>query len=221
MSKLRLIIADDHSMVRQGVKGVIDLHRWWELCGEADNGLAAGELAKRVKPHIAVLDISMPGLNGLEAVRILKAELPSTKVLILTMHDSESLADEILKAGAHGYLLKSDAADQLPRAIRALKDGKNFFTKGLSWPPVHSLRAQPPKTKPLDDDSPTRFRLTQRERQLVQLLAEGKSNKEAARALDISLTTVETHRKNIVSKLRIRCAADLVRYAIRNKLIQP
>ena len=220
MRKLRLIIADDHSMVRQGVKGVIAAQRSWKLCGEADNGLAAIELAKRVKPDVAVLDISMPGLNGLDAVRILKEQLPRTKVLILTMHDSESLADEVLLAGAHGYLLKSDAADQLPRAIEALKAGKGFLTQGIAWPVPQPPPPEVGPPEPPEDTAPTRFRLTRRERQIVQLLAEGKSNKETALALDISLTTVETHRKNIVSKLRIRCAADLVRYAIRNKLIQ-
>jgi len=217
MSKLRFIIADDHSMVRQGVKGVIARQRSWELCGEADNGLAAVELAKRVRPDIAVLDITMPGLNGLDAVRILREELPRTKLLILTMHDSEALADEIMRAGAHGYLLKSDAADQLPRAIEALKADKKFHTTGIAWP---SDQAPAPETAPPDDSAPTRFRLTHRERQIAQLLAEGKTTKEIAEALDISRTTVETHRKNIISKLKIRCAADLVRYAIRNNLIQ-
>jgi DNA-binding NarL/FixJ family response regulator len=217
MSKLRFIIADDHSMVRQGVKGVIARQRSWEFCGEADNGLAAVELAKRVKPDIAVLDITMPGLNGLDAVRILREELPRTKLLILTMHDSEALADEIMRAGAHGYLLKSDAADQLPLAIAALRADKKFLTTGIVWP---SPPADASETVLPDDSVSTRFRLTHRERQIAQLLAEGKTTKEIAEALDISRATVETHRKNIISKLKIRCAADLVRYAIRNNLIQ-
>ncbi len=217
MRKLRFIIADDHSMVRQGVKGVITAQKGWELCGEADNGIGAIELARRLKPDVAVLDITMPGMNGLDAVRILKTELPKTKFLILTMHDSESLADEALQAGADGYLLKSDAADQLPRAIETLVSGHCFLTNAIAWP-----ESSPDAPAPAENtSSPTkRFRLTHRERQILQLLAEGKSSKEAALVLGIRQGTVETHRKNILGKLDLRSTADMVRYAIRNNLIQ-
>jgi len=216
MKPLRIIIADDHGLVRQGVKAVIESQRSWKLCGEADNGRTAVELARKYKPEIAVLDITMPELNGLDVTRQIKIDSPKTKVLILTMHDSEALADEVLLAGARGYLLKSDAAELLPKAIETLAAGKNFLT-----PKMAGNGACKPATTHSSDEIVPRFRLTPRERQIVQLLAEGKTNKEVAHALEISLDTVETHRKNILNKLRLRSTADLVRYAIRNNLIQP
>jgi len=216
MKPLRIIIADDHGLVRQGVKAVIESQRSWELCGEADNGRAAVELARKHKPEIAVLDITMPELNGLDVTRQIKIDSPKTKVLILTMHDSEVLADEVLLAGAKGYLLKSDAAELLPKAIETLVAGKNFLT-----PKMPGNGARKPGPTASSDEIVPRFRLTPRERQIVQLLAEGKPNKEVAYVLEISLDTVETHRKNILNKLRLRTTADLVRYAIRNQLIQP
>ncbi len=216
MKPLRIIIADDHGLVRQGVKAVIESQRSWELCGEADNGRTAVELARKHKPEIAVLDITMPELNGLDVTRQIKIASPKTKVLILTMHDSEALADEVLLAGARGYLLKSDAAELLPKAIETLVAGKNFLTPKMTGNDVHK-----PVTTDSSDEIVPRFRLTPRERQIVQLLAEGKANKEVAHALEISLDTVETHRKNILNKLHLRSTADLVRYAIRNNLIQP
>lgn len=216
MKPLRIIIADDHGLVRQGVKAVIESQRAWELCGEADNGRTAVELARKHKPEIAVLDITMPELNGLDVTRQIRIDSPKTKVLILTMHDSEVLADEVLQAGAKGYLLKSDAAELLPKAIETLVAGKNFLTPKMSG---NGARKPMPTASP--DEIVPRFRLTPRERQIVQLLAEGKPNKEVAYVLEISLDTVETHRKNILNKLRLRTTADLVRYAIRNQLIQP
>ncbi len=218
MSRLRIIIADDHGLIRQGVKAVIESQRAWQLCGEADNGRAAVELVRKHKPDIAVLDITMPELNGLDVTRQLKTVSPKTKVLILTMHDSEALADEVLQAGARGYLLKSDAAELLPKAIETLAAGKNFLTPKIARPSNGGGKSM--TAKPADETIP-RFRLTPRERQIVQLLAEGKANKEVAHGLAISLDTVETHRKNILNKLCLRSTADLVRYAIRNNLIQP
>ncbi len=217
MRKLRIIIADDHSMIRQGVRAVIESQATWELCGEADNGRAALALVQKLKPDIAVLDITMPELNGLDVTRILKAECPRTRVLILTMHDSESLADEVLQTGARGYLLKSDAAELLSKAIETLAAGKKFLTPKISNPaPAPVL----PERAGAKNDPTLRFRLTPRERQIVQSLAKGKSNKETAHLLGISPTTVETHRKNILCKLKLHNAADLARYAVRNNLIQ-
>jgi DNA-binding NarL/FixJ family response regulator len=216
MKTLRILIADDHGFIRQGVRAVIESRRSWELCGEADNGRAAVELARKFKPEIAVLDITMPELNGLDATRQIRIASPKTKVLILTMHDSEALADEVLLAGARGYLLKSDAAELLPKAIETLVAGKNFLTPKMTGNGVRK-----PAAAGSTDEIVPRFRLTPRERQIVQLLAEGKANKEVAHALEISLDTVETHRKNILNKLHLRSTADLVRYAIRNNLIQP
>lgn len=218
MTPLRIIIADDHGIFRQGVKTAIESQRSWELCGEADNGRAALELARKHKPEIAVLDISMAELNGLEVTRQLKTTSPKTKVLILTMHDSEALADEALLAGARGYLLKSDAAELLPKAIEALAAGKNFLT-----PKLASAISRKNKVGELDAsrEPGPRFRLTPRERQIVILLAEGKPNKEVAYLLEITLDTAETHRKNILNKLGLRSMAELVRYAIRIGLIEP
>ncbi|MEY4387913.1 MAG: hypothetical protein RLY20_3196 [Verrucomicrobiota bacterium] len=216
MKKLRFIIADDHSMVRQGVKSVIAAQRSWDLCGEADNGRSAVELARRLKPDIAVLDVTMPELNGLDALRLIKVESPKTKVLILTMHDSEALAEEVLEAGAGGILLKSDAAELLPKAVAALVSGRSFLTP--------KINGAAPVTEPDETEAGPQkfhFRLSPRERQIVQMLAEGRTNKQTADALGITTNTVETHRKNILNKIQAHSSADLVRYAIRQKLIPP
>lgn len=217
MKPLRILIADDHGMVRQGVRAVIEARRGWTVCAEAANGRQAVELAKQHRPDLAVLDLTMPELNGLEATRRMRALLPKTAVLILTMHDSESLAQEVLGAGARGYLLKNDAPELLPKAIEALSAGRMFFTPKVAEIVMQTFEQSGPGGSP--PEAP-RSRLTPRERELVQLLAEGKSNKEAADALGISLNTVETHRKNVMSKLRLNSTSDLVRYAIRNNIIQ-
>lgn len=217
MKSLRILIADDHGMIRQGLRAVIEAHGDWQLCGEADNGRQAVELARELKPNLVVLDLSMPELNGLDATRKIRAALPRTQVLILTMHDSDSLAQEVLAAGARGYVLKNDAPELLPKAIEALAAGRMFFTPKVADLVMESFAN--PGAKPQAGEA-LRSRLTPRERELVQLLAEGKSNKEAAELLGISLNTVETHRKNVMSKLRLRSTSDLVRYAIRNNLTQ-
>lgn len=216
MKAIRILIADDHSLIREGLRAVIQAHRGWELCGEAGNGRQAVELAKELRPDVVVLDLTMPELNGLEATRQLRATLPRTQILILTMHDSEALAQEVLAAGARGYVLKNDALELLPRAIEALAAGRMFFTPKVADLVMDSLaKGATPR-----GEAAVRSRLTPREREIVQSLAEGKSNKETADALGISINTVETHRKNVMSKLRLRSASDLVRYAIRNHLIQ-
>jgi len=218
MKKLRILIADDHGMIRQGLRAVIAERRNWELCGEAGNGRQAVELARELRPELVVMDLTMPELNGLDATRKIREALPRAQVLILTMHDSETLAQEVLAAGARGYLLKNDAPELLPKAIEALASGRTFFTPKVSDLVMETLLD--PSAAASRAEGP-RSRLTPRERELVQLLAEGKSNKEAAESLGISLNTVETHRKNVMSKLRLRSATDLVRYAIRNKLVEP
>lgn len=217
MKKLQLLIADDHAMLRRGVRSVIEANENWNLCAEARNGREAVELARLTQPDIAVMDISMPELNGVDAIRLIKKESPRTKILILSMHDSDSLFDAVREAGAHGFLLKSDAPDVLPNAIAAVANGHSFFS--ATSPAMQTTRKAGPQ---LDTRTAhrTRFRLGSRERQIVQLLAEGRSNKEAADQLGISVATVETHRKNIMGKLGLGSIADLVRYAIRNQIVQ-
>jgi DNA-binding NarL/FixJ family response regulator len=215
MKKIRILIADDHAMVRQGVRTVIERQPHWDLCGEAANGRQALELAEATSPDVAIIDVSMPQLNGLDVTRALRQSTPKTKVLILTMHNSETLAQEVLEAGASGYLLKSDAAELLPRAIATIVAGKVFVTP--QWAHLTSQAA----TRNGGPTSGAKPRLTPRERSIVRVLAEGKSNKEAAAVLGVCLGTVETHRKNIFGKLGLHCTAELVRYAIRNHLIEP
>lgn len=206
-------------MIREGVRTVIERQPDWELCGEADNGQTALRMAQRLKPDVAVFDVSMPKLSGLEAARLLLKTAPLTKVLILTMHNSDILAQEVLQAGAHGYILKCDAPELLPLAINTVIAGKIFVTPTLA----HVVDGPPARFAATTtiSSSTLRPRLTPRERSIVRLLAEGKSNKETATALKLSLGTVETHRKNIFNKLKIHCTADLVRYAIRNHLVEP
>ena len=213
MKKLKIIIADDHAMIRQGVRSVLESVPGWVVSGEADNGRAAVELARSIAPDIAILDITMPDLNGVDAIRILKDEVPHLKVLILTMHESDALAQEVAKAGGNGYLLKSDASEMLSEAIKLLATGEVFVSsQSLSKALKLGTSSQELDPKPKQ--------LSSREREIVQLLAEGKSNKQVAEILDISLSTAETHRKKILFKLRLHNTADLVRYAIRNQLIQ-
>jgi len=216
--RIRILIADDHALVRQGVRAIISRHPHWLLCGEADNGREAVRLAEQLQPDLAVLDLSMPGLSGMEATRQLLKRSPGTKVLILTMLDSECVAREVLASGAQGYLLKSDAIELLPRAIMALVAGRMFITPQLTW----SLQFPESIRRGMRDRHGTRLPgLTAREQSLVRLLAAGKSNKEAAAALNLSVATVQTHRKNIFKKLGVHCAAELVRYAIQMGLAEP
>ena len=214
MKKTRILIADDHGMIRQGLRAVIASRPDWELCGEAADGRLAVELALKLRPDLCILDVTMPALNGIEATRQIIAHCPGAAILIQTMHDSETLTQELLAAGARGCLLKNDAPELLPQAIDALLAGRAFFTPRVSEIILRNLGGQAGAPQP-------QSRLTPRERELVQLLAEGKSNKAAADTLGISVSTVETHRKNVMSKLSLQSPADLVRYAIRNGLISP
>ena len=217
MKKLRILIVDDHGMVRRGIRAVIAEHREWELAGESVNGRDAVEHARRLRPDVVIIDLTMPELGGLEAIPRIRAVVPGVMILVLTMHDSEALARQVLAAGARGYLLKSDTPEWLALAIDALAAGRTFFTPKVSDLVVGGLRLeQKSESKP-----GVRSRLTPRERELVQLLAEGRSNKEAAAVMNVSVSTVVTHRRNIMSKLELRATSDLVRYAIREKIVEP
>ena len=215
MKTLRILIADDHEMVRQGLRRVIEEQEGWSVCAEANTGREAVEKAKQLRPEIVITDFSMPDLNGLEATRQIRAALPRTEVLILTMHDSEQLVREVLAAGARGYILKTDAGHSLVAAVNALAQHKPYFTSKVSELVLEGfLNPQ----NPLADEGAGR--LTPREREIVQLLAEGKSNKEVAAPLGISVKTAETHRTNIMRKLKLHSMSELVRYAIREKIVE-
>jgi DNA-binding NarL/FixJ family response regulator len=214
----RILLADDHDIVRKGLRSILENQPDWEVCGEAVTGREAVELTSNLNPDVVVVDISMPELNGLDATRQILKEAPGTEVLVLTVHDSESLINEVLKAGARGYLLKTDASKHLVAAIESLLQHKPFLSSSVSAVVLEGYLSG--ATAALKAET-AGGRLTPREREIVQLLAEGKSNKEVASALNISVKTAETHRTNIMRKLDFHSVSDLVRYAIRNKIIEP
>jgi DNA-binding NarL/FixJ family response regulator len=214
MKKARIVIADDHELFRRGVKATIGEVPDWAVVAEASDGQEAVRLAGSVSPDVVILDMSMPQLNGLEAARQILAIAPGTRVLMLTAHDSEQLVREVLDAGAHGYLLKSDAGRLLVTALEALLDDRPFFTTKVAQMLVEGYLHR------RDAGATQSSRLSPRERHIVQLLAEGKSNKDVARTLEISVKTVETHRSNIMRKMGFTSLSDLVRYAIRNRIVE-
>jgi len=208
---VRILLADDHSVVRRGLKALLESRRGWKVCAEAGDGRTAVSEAERHKPDVAILDIGMSELNGVEATRKIRAVSPETEVLILSAHGSEKLAREIFDAGGRGYLVKEDADQDLLAAVDAVSQHKPYFTPKLSdWVA---------RQMPSPQRKPSRSQLTPREREIVQLLAEGKSNKEAATMLGISVKTIETHRANIMLKLNVHSITELVHYAIRNEMI--
>ena len=213
---LRILLADDHDIVRRGLKDLLEQHVGWQVCAEASNGREAVELALQHRPQVAVIDLSMPELNGLEATRRIRQSLPDTEVLIFTMHESEELIREVLGAGARGYLLKSDAVRQLIPAVESLSQKNPYFAGRVSAVLLDGFL----KGGQVTLEGPTAERLTSREREVVQLLAEGKSNKQIARLLDLSVKTVETHRTAAMRKLELNSLPDLVRYAVRMQIIQ-
>ena len=214
--KPRILIADDHELVRQGLRRVLAEHAAWDVVGEATDGRSALELVRLQRPDVVILDYSMPVLNGLDATRQIRAEFPQIEILMLTMHDSETLVRDILAAGAKGYILKSDAGRVLIQAVEALLQHRPFFTPQVSEMILSGyLRTADASTQ---EQAPL---LTGREREVLQLLAEGRSTKEVADELGLSVKTAETHRANLMRKLGARSLADLVRYAIRNKIVTP
>jgi len=204
---LRLLIADDHAVVRAGLRALLESRRGWEVCAEAADGREAVEKATKLKPDIVILDIGMPRLNGVETARRIHKALPHSEILILTMHESDELVQQVVEAGAHGYILKDEADRVLLAAVDALRQHKPYFSIRVS--------------EVADPGKASRSRLTPREREILQLLAEGKSNKEVANLLSISVNTAEAHRANIMLKLDFHSLADLVMYAVRNKIISP
>jgi len=215
MSDVRILIADDHEIFRRGLAAELAQVAGWVVAAQAANGRQAVEMAVAIKPDIVVMDLTMPELHGLEAARRIIAADPAAKILILTAHESEQLVREVLSAGARGYVLKSDAGRILVAALQELLEGRMFFTSNVARIVVDGYLRNESR------DSDTDTALSAREREIVQLLAEGNSNKDIARALSISVKTAETHRSNIMRKMGFDSLPELVRYAIRNKIIEP
>lgn len=216
MHPLRILIADDHSVVRAGLRALLESRHGWEVVAEASDGREAVDKATKLKPDVAVLDIGMPLLNGVEATRRIRTASPSTEILILTMHESDDLVHQVVQAGARGYILKDEADRVLLAAVDAARHHKPYFSTRIA-----PTRHDDPHASASDSAKPARPRLTPREREILQLLAEGKSNKEVANLLGISVNTAEAHRANIMLKLNLHSLAELVHYAIRNQIIKP
>ena len=216
---LRILIADDHDLMRRGLKALFESRPGWTVCGEAHTGREAVAKAEELRPDIVILDISMPELNGVEAARRISKVSPSSEILVLSVHYSDQLIREILEAGARGYIVKSDSDRDLVVAVEALGNHRPFFTPRATELILNNFNHKGgplPKMSECIED-----RLTSREREIVQLLSEGKSSKEVASALGISVKTAETHRANIMRKLEIHSVSELVRYAVRNQIIEP
>jgi len=215
---LRILIADDHDVARRGIRSLLESHSGWQVCGEAKDGREAIELARTANADLILLDIGMPNLNGLEAARQILATNPDALILILTMHDTDQVVREVLRAGARGFLLKSDAGRDLIAAVEALQQQRTFFTTKVSQMVLNGFLNRDPQE---DEDSYNEGNLlTSREREVIQLLAEGKTSKEVAVTLKLSVKTAETHRTNLMRKLDLHSVADLTRYAVRNGIVQ-
>lgn len=215
--KLRLLIADDHELVRQGIRTTLQARSGWKVVGEAVNGEEAVRKAQDLQPDLAILDITMPELDGLEATRRIQKVAPETKVLILTMHESDQMVRRVLEAGARGYVLKSDLATQLVKAVGQVAEGRVFLTPKVSEIVLQGFLEQK-KDGPLrpehDEKNPTA-----REMEVIRLLAEGKSNKQISAILGIAVRTVETHRAKIMLKLKLHSIVELVHYATRRGIV--
>lgn len=207
-----ILVADDHEMIRQGVRSVLESKAGWTVCAEATTGQEAVDKALELKPDVVVMDFAMPGLNGLEATRLIRQAFPQTEVVILTMHDSDQLALATWDAGARAYVSKTDVGRTLVSAVEHATRHEPFLTPRLSQ--LLARRGADPASGPAESQ-----RLTPRELQVLQLVGEGRSNKEVADLLGISVRTSETHRNNIMRKLNLHSVGEMVRYAIREKIV--
>jgi DNA-binding NarL/FixJ family response regulator len=214
MKTVSILIADDHAVVRHGLRALLETQPGWKVVAAAKTGREAIEKAQEYRPDVAILDIGMPVMNGLDSATVILKALPSTRIVFLTMHATEELIEKTIKAGARGYILKSDAERDLIAAVDAIMNNKTFFTPAASEVIMDAFRN--PRGRKLKSSG----QLSVRERQIVQLLAEGKSNKEVASDLNIAVRTVEGHRSKIMGKLRLRSFSELIRYAVRNKIVE-
>jgi DNA-binding NarL/FixJ family response regulator len=213
--KIRILLADDHNIMRRGLRLLLERQPEFEVVGEAADGRQAVEAVEATKPDVAVLDIAMPNMSGIEAAQRVRALLPQAAIIILSMHSDEGYVLRALKAGAKGYLLKDSAENDLIEAIKAVSEGKAFFSPEISKILVEDY-VRDMRKRGAEDSYEL---LTSREREILQLLAEGKSNKDIATSLNLSLYTVETHRRNLQDKLNLHSVAELILYAVRKGLI--
>ena len=216
MSRLRILLADDHTVVRQGLRKILEARPQWEVVAEAADGREAVKQAEEVKPDVAIVDVAMPLLNGIEAVRQIARKVPGTRVLVLSMHNDEAYVTQMLRAGAAGYLLKDSADVDLLQAVEVVAAGKSFFS-----PAIARVIADDYVRQLADRGVSDRYELlSEREREIFQLIAEGKTNKEIAALLFLSPSTVDTHRSRIMEKLDVHSAAEIVLYAVRKGVIR-
>lgn len=210
----RILIVDDHPLVRRGIRTVLECHPWIDIVGEASDGEAALELVKRLHPQLALIDLTMPKIDGLMVTAKIREELPETEVLILTMHYDEELARDALRCGARGYVVKTDADEELVVAVERIRQHGTFFTAQLAES-MRDVYVRDPNEEGLMPGTS----LTPRETEIVRLVAEGKSNKEVADSLKVSIRTVESHRNHVMRKMKFTCLPELVRFAIRERLV--
>ncbi len=216
MGQIRILVADDHTIIRSGLRLLLEQQTDFKVVAEANNGREAVELASRHNPEVAILDIGMPELNGIEATRQILAAEPSTQVVILSMHADEGYVLRALKAGARAYILKNSAESDLIRAVRTVAEGKSFFSPVISKMLLEDYIRQI-RDKQVEDSYDL---LTSREREILQMLAEGKTNKEVANILHLSVHTVDAHRGNILQKLNLHGVPEMILYAVRKGIIQ-
>jgi len=216
VKKLRILIADDHGLVRRGARAILNSRQGWSVVGEATNGREAVQKALELKPDVAVIDISMPELDGVEATRQLREAVPDTKVLVLSMHESDQMIQRALDAGAQGYILKSDLTECLVKAVKDVSDGKRFLTPKVSEIVLEGFLKT---TSPDQPEELAGAKTTPRELEIIRLLAEGKSNREIAAQLGITVRTTETHRAKIMHKLGLHSLADLIHYALGHGIV--